>query len=241
MLNHNSPIPLYYQLEELLRHNIEQGNWLPGSILPSEKELCETYRVSRGPVRQAIKNLEIAGLTHAVQGKGVIVNQKKFQPNLLANTSFFKEIERQGMKPTSEVIKKEIAQPAPPILHQLSLNSGAEIFLVQRVIKGDGLPLALATTYLPALLFPGFLEIDLTETALYDLITKVYKIRVNRVQEKFEPVLPNPEEKALLNLSEFTPSLLVHRVIHSPSAPVDYTTILVRGDRCLYTLEIPVN
>lgn len=241
MLDHKSPIPLYYQLEEEIRKKIEKRDWLPGATLPSERELCQIYGVSRGPVRQALRNLEAAGLVQAIQGKGVIVREKLFQPNLLANASLFKEIERQGMIPSAQVVKKEISVAPPHIIRQLLLLPADKILLLQRIIKGDDQPLALATTYLPLSLFPGILEYDLSGTALYDLITKVYKLTVDLVQEKFEPALPGKEEIALLGLIAPIPCLKVHRLILSRTRPVDYTIILVNGDRCLYTLEIPVN
>ncbi|NLY74114.1 MAG: GntR family transcriptional regulator [Firmicutes bacterium] len=241
MLNHDSPIPLYYQLEELLRHHIEEGIWPPGTVLPSERELCETYKVSRGPVRQAIKNLEIAGLARAIRGKGVIVNEKKFEPNPLANPSFFKEIERQGMKPSSVVIQSSIMGASVCVSEQLKLTPGASVYMIQRIIRGDDQSLALATTYLPKSLFPDFLEKDLAANAVYDLINRSNKTTIDRVRERFEPILPDKEAGKLLRITLTTPSLLVHRTSFSGVQPVEYTTILVRGDRCLYTLEFPIN
>lgn len=238
MLEHESPIPLYYQIEKYLREKIDAQVWPPGTTLPSERELCQTFSVSKGPVRQAIKNLERAGLARAVQGKGVIINEKHLQPNPLANASFFKEIERLGMKPSSLVIKKEEIYPAPEIAGQLQLENTEKVILIKRLIRGDNLPLAVAVTYLPETLFPNLKEEDLTEMALYDLIVKKYNLAIKLVKESFEPVLPDKEEIILLGLESPLPSLLVRRTIYSDKRPVDYTTLLVKPDRCRYTLEI---
>jgi GntR family transcriptional regulator len=240
MLNHHSPIPLYYQIEELLREKIEAGVWKPGTTLPPERELCELFAVSRGPVRQALRNLENAGLTYAVQGKGVIVNDKRLRPNPLINASFFKEIERLGMKPSSAIIAQEIKPPSPEICRILQLDQTENLLVLKRLIKGDTAPLAVAVTHLPLQLFPEIVTRDLTEMALYDLIIKKYKIAINKVQESFEPVLPDEEAARLLNLSQLKPSLMVHRISYSTLKPVDYTTLLVNADRCRYTLELPI-
>lgn len=240
MLNHHSPIPLYYQIEEMLREKIENETWNPGMTLPSERELCKMFSVSRGPVRQALRNLETAGLTYAVQGKGVIINEKPLQPNPLINASFFKEIERLGMKPSSEVVSQVIVQPSPEISRILQLNHNENLLSIKRLIKGDSIPLAVAVTHLPEQLFPGIATADLTEMALYDLIIKKYKIVIDKVQESFEPVLPDEETARLLYLNALKPSLLVHRISYSSSKPVDYTTLLVNANRCRYTLELPI-
>lgn len=241
MLDHHSPIPLYYQIEEILRKRIETSIWTPGMTLPSERELCEMFKVSRGPVRQALRNLENAGLTYAVQGKGVLVKEKTFQPNPLINTSFFKEIERLGMKPSSEIVHQEVVSPSPEVCRILKLEQDENLLIIKRLIKGDTVPLAVAVTHLPEKLFPGIAAEDLTKMALYDLIIKKYKLVINKVQESFEPVLPDEETVRLLNLNALKPSLLIHRISYSSVKPVDYTTMLVNANRCRYTLEIPIN
>ena len=52
-IDKNLPIPYYYQLEQSLREKVENGQWKPGDNLPSEAELCSTFKVSRTVVRQA--------------------------------------------------------------------------------------------------------------------------------------------------------------------------------------------
>jgi len=46
-IDKNSPVPYYYQLEQLLREKIENADWKPGDVLPSEAELCSTFGISR--------------------------------------------------------------------------------------------------------------------------------------------------------------------------------------------------
>jgi GntR family transcriptional regulator len=241
MLDHQSPIPFYYQIEAILRQKIETGVWKPETTLPTEKELCAQFAVSRGPVRQALRNLEITGLVYPVQGKGVIVKETPFRPNPLINASFFKEIERLGLKPSSRIISQAMVAPTPEVAQILQLGKDEKILLIKRLIKGDAVPLALAVTHLPEQLFPGLDGADLTETALYDLIVKKYQIAIKKVQESFEPILPDSETLKLLNLDTHQPSLLVHRISYSATRPVDYTTLLVNADRCRYTLELPVS
>lgn len=65
--------PSYRQIAAVLREKIERGDLQPGDVLPSEAELTETYRVSRGTARQAFLELQASGLIDAVQGKGRFV------------------------------------------------------------------------------------------------------------------------------------------------------------------------
>jgi DNA-binding GntR family transcriptional regulator len=69
----NKRIPLYYQLENLLREKIVSGELEPGDKLPTELELIEQYGVSRITVRQALQALADEGLIERKQGRGTVV------------------------------------------------------------------------------------------------------------------------------------------------------------------------
>jgi len=75
-INRDVPIPYYYQLEGLIRDQLRSGRWLPGEQVPSEKQLCETYSVSRTTVRQAVGHLVTEGLLYHVKGKGTFVRAR---------------------------------------------------------------------------------------------------------------------------------------------------------------------
>ncbi len=61
-LDKSHPLPIYYQLKELLREKIVAGEWQPGEMIPSERELSERYGISRMTARQALKELTTEGL-----------------------------------------------------------------------------------------------------------------------------------------------------------------------------------
>jgi DNA-binding FadR family transcriptional regulator len=52
---------------------IVSGRYPPGSLLPREPLLCESFDVSRSVVREAVKALEEKGLAHARQGHGTTI------------------------------------------------------------------------------------------------------------------------------------------------------------------------
>jgi ABC-type glycerol-3-phosphate transport system substrate-binding protein len=73
-IDRKTPIPAYFQLQEFLRKQIQDGVWLPGEKIPTEEELCESYNLSRTPVRQALKELVFEGLLTRTAGKGTFVS-----------------------------------------------------------------------------------------------------------------------------------------------------------------------
>jgi GntR family transcriptional regulator len=76
-LDRHSFVPLYYQLQEILKEQIESGVWRPDDPLPSEPELARRFGVSRVVVRQALAILEDDRQIVRVRGRGTFVAQPK--------------------------------------------------------------------------------------------------------------------------------------------------------------------
>lgn len=70
-------MPLYYQLQEVLKEKLESGLWRPGDAIPSEPELARMFSVSRVVVRQALGILEDDRQIVRIRGRGTFVAQPK--------------------------------------------------------------------------------------------------------------------------------------------------------------------
>jgi DNA-binding GntR family transcriptional regulator len=73
VINHASAVPVYRQLAQVLRDDIESGRLGPGAPLPSESSLVQEHGISRDTVRKAMDLLRADGLVITVQGKGTYV------------------------------------------------------------------------------------------------------------------------------------------------------------------------
>jgi DNA-binding GntR family transcriptional regulator len=69
-------LPQYRRIAAELRTAIERGELQPGDALPSEAALMERYTVSRGTARQALADLEGAGLVESQHGRGRYVRRR---------------------------------------------------------------------------------------------------------------------------------------------------------------------
>ncbi len=77
LIDRATPIPFYYQLQEILKEEIERGTWQPGDELPSEAELEQHFGVSRTVVRKALDVLESDGQISRSKGKRSVVTRAK--------------------------------------------------------------------------------------------------------------------------------------------------------------------
>src|SRR3954468_14812387 len=69
----NRIVPLYHQVEQVIRHRIATRQYDPGLQIPSEHELGRELKVSRVTVREALRELVRENLLVKVQGKGTFV------------------------------------------------------------------------------------------------------------------------------------------------------------------------
>src|SRR6266513_39474 len=100
----NSPLPRYYQLKEIMRERVQSDEWMPGDLIPSERELGEQYGISRMTARQAITELVNEGLFYREQGKGTFVSRHKITQQLIRLTGFTEDIRARGQRPGAKVL-----------------------------------------------------------------------------------------------------------------------------------------
>jgi GntR family transcriptional regulator len=76
-------VPLYHQLQGVLKTEIESGKWRPGEQIPTESRLAEDFGVSKITVRQALQELVDLGYIRREHGRGTFVSQRKFDEGLV--------------------------------------------------------------------------------------------------------------------------------------------------------------
>jgi len=237
-LDEKSFVPLYYQLTEELRENIENGEWPPNSLIPSETELCEKYKVSRGTVRQALSQLVQEGLLYRKQGKGTFVAEPKITQQLNRFYSFAQDMREKGLRPSSLLLQKEKILPDSYIKNILGLKEEEMVYKIMRLRLADEEPLILETSYLVEELFPDLDKEDVEKVALYDIILKKYRIKITRAKETFEPILIDEFEAKKLKIPVGSPALLVKRITYTAGIPFEFRKSVVRGDKCSYSVEL---
>jgi len=136
-----SPVPFYFQLAELIEHEIVSGRWPVGARLPSEPELCDRYGLSRTTVRQALARLEQRGLIDRLKGQGTFVQSA--QPGLwLLQSSegfFHEEVDRLGRTVTSQILRASRGPLPDWACRVLELKPGTVGATLERLRSVDGL------------------------------------------------------------------------------------------------------
>lgn len=239
LVSRTSPLPLYYQVQEILRTRIVQGHLQPGHKIPTEAELCTQHDVSRITVRQAVTALVNEGLLYRSRGRGTFVASPRVSHVVSELISFTEEMAQRGLVATSRVLDAQSEVPSERIRSALQIPEGEEVFRIKRLRLADGEPLALQTAYLPRNRFPPIDVRRLETTSLYQILEEEYRIHLARAQEVYRPIILKRAEAAILNVHPRLAAFGVERTtFDAQNRPVEFVTSILRGDRMQLTLEL---
>jgi GntR family transcriptional regulator, N-acetylglucosamine utilization regulator len=231
-LQRHAASPLYIQLTELLRAQIANKTLAPHQQLPSERDLCNEFRVSRMTVRQALAQLEHEGLIYSRVGKGTFVGEPKIDQQLKTLSGFTQEMRGRGSHPSSRVLEVGIHDAAREVAQVLQLSTGAPVILLSRLRLSDGAPLALETAHLPLRLCPRLLEHDMSHESLYEILEREHGYRLTRAEQTIEAALAGAREIPLLELTPPAPVLAMTRLTFTDQGvPIEFVNSIYRADR----------
>jgi GntR family transcriptional regulator len=149
-LERSNPLPLYYQLKEVLKQQIRAGHLAPHTAIPSEPELVAQYHVSRATVRQALTELVHEGLLYRQHGRGTFVCEPRVQQQTISElTSFSEELRRRGKRPGGMLFISELVRGSQTVREQLRLSDEEQVVRLERLRTADDVPVAYETAYLP--------------------------------------------------------------------------------------------
>jgi GntR family transcriptional regulator len=202
-----------------------------GSALPTERELCDRFEVSRGTVRQVLQRLEVEQRIYRRQGKGTFVAPAKIEQRL-GLTSHTEEMRASGFEPSSKLIDVS-RMPAPAeIAAALRINDGSEVLQIERLRLADGDAIALEVLYLNAERFDGISAALGEDVSFYQLLRSEYGVELDTAEETIEAVIAAPREARLLGCVQPAALLQLSRLtFDTRGRPVEYVRSLYRGDR----------
>ncbi|HEX4701297.1 MAG TPA: GntR family transcriptional regulator [Pseudonocardiaceae bacterium] len=164
-VDRSSPVPLYYQVAQVLEQAIEAGDLVPGQRLDNEIALAESLGLSRPTMRRAIQYLVDRGLLVRKRGVGTqVVHRAVRRPIEL--TSLYDDLASEGRSPRTDVLRLEEIPASDTVAHELNVPEGTPVLALERIRYADDEPLALLRNYLPADLVP-LTEAGLCTTGLY--------------------------------------------------------------------------
>ncbi len=231
--------PLYAQLCDDIRMWISEQLYKVGDKLPTERELCEIYKISRSTVRRAFVELEKEGVISSRQGAGIFVEQAPLQQSLQRFYSFSDEMRRRGLTPGNRILSFQRMPASVQIRQQLECVKDSHVYRIVRLRLANDEPHLYETTYIPADIMPGFCVEQFENHDLYELMEGKFKIRLKSAKESFQAVNVNQVAAAQLGIKKNCPCIFFVRITRSNSGQiVELTESYGRGDKFLFEVEM---
>lgn len=230
-------LALYDQVKNKIREKIEIGEWLEGQKIPSEKELCEMFNVSRITARKAVNDLQEENLLIKKQGKGTFVKKSQIDQSLQKFYSFCKELAKQGIEEKAEMLEFKITEPNYRIKRIMNISSDEEVFVIKRLRLLDGKPYAIEISYIPVKYTPELTMELVDKNGLYNSL-QAFGVKLERATEKFSAVNLRKEEAYYLNSDLNKAAIRLTRRTYHGDNMVEYCSSIVRGDVFTYTVDL---
>jgi GntR family transcriptional regulator len=231
-LDRSGPVPLYHQLKQILLHAIQGGHYVPGQMIPGERELEDLYGVSQITVRRALNDLAAEGYIVRQPGRGSFVRTPKvrLQHNRLGG--FFDALRDQGFEPESQILQLGRLTPSGRVSKWLCVNPDQPLLYIKRLIYADGEALVLVDAHFDVPDGIPFSREELEKESAILLLEKKCGISLVRAERTIEATLASDEAASLLQTESGAPMLQVWLCMYDvENQPVGLSQSLYRGDR----------
>ena len=242
MIDRDSPIPAYHQIQIDLKERIMRGDWDATGQLPSESKLAELYEVSRITLRQALAELEKDGLIKKSRGRSAEICKHPVPfIHKLDYSLVSAHHSRSAYNVTADVLTlQRFDVPYKEIAESLQIAADSPVVYLKRLFSLEGKPVAIGRSWLSLERFPGLDVMGLDENnRLSATLSSRYHVRATRVEDSVEAVRPTPSECKVLDISYDCPLLSVSGISYDgDNCPVEYSTTLWLGDKVRFKITM---
>jgi GntR family transcriptional regulator len=211
------PVPLYYQLETVLRKRILSGKFKPDQAVPTEKELCQEFGVSRITVRQALLSLESDNLIRREQGRGTFVSfrsHNNFQFRLYGTVD---DLFHLGIQTTLNLHSKKLISPSPSNIKDMELTTGEKIYLFEGLRELENERQAFFQAYVPQDIGEKIDLKDLGQPLFIERVEREALEMVKRSRQVTSASVADKKLASVLKVKKGHPLLVIKRIYFSKS------------------------
>lgn len=238
-MKRDKAIPLYYQIETILRRQILSGELPPGSPLPSEESLGQEFEVSRITVRQALSILQDDGLIVRQRGRGTFVTDKPLSVDTSRFSGSMEDLIAMGIRTEARILDIQMVDAPAVVRQKLNLEEGAKALRIEKIRLVEGEPFSYLINYLPEKIGKQISAADLSLRPLLMVLEEDLGITADGAVQVIEAAVAEPEWAHLLDVRVGDPLLKVERtVFDSQDLPLEYVWILYRADKYNFTVRL---
>ena len=204
--------PLYFQIADKLRNDINDSTYEPGDKLPTEKNLAEIFNVNRHTIRNAIALLKEEGLIRVDRGRGMYVAATPIKYPIGKRVRYNESLKAQGIEASYQKLKAVEIPAEPAIANALNIERGATVILIERIGLADDRPISIGSSYFPAELFPHLIKFWQSYSSISQLLKEIYDRDHIRSSTSVCARLVRDADARLLQIPAKSPILLAQSI-----------------------------
>lgn len=240
-IDRTNPQKLYVQLYEILKDKIESGAWKVNDQIPTEKELCDTFNVSKATVRLALSELEKQGYVKKLQGRGTFVSKKEIPEGISMLTSFKEDLFEESVMLQTKILAQTVIMPINQIDKKLSISADKHVIYIKRLRSWNSEPVLIQDTYIPYHICPSLLTGNLLHLSLSNLIESFCKRRISKVEDYISIEFIKKADSEFLEVAEGTAGLLIEQFFYDGPQRIAYSRSLKRPDKLKFFIELKMS
>ena len=240
-MNHNKTFdyksPFYLQLREVVRERIESGEYLPGTVIPSENEFAKNYGIHRLTVRNAIDVLVQEGILKRVQGKGVYVVGEKVERDLETLGGFTQTMRNRNTEPKRKILVKALRKAGVKYSKVFKIDPDDELYYIKRICFADDMPFSLEEILIPHYVVPKLEGISLSVFSLYE-VYDFYGIYLKRAWQTLDLTYLESRDARNLGIKNDMPVFLFEcKSYDQDNRIIEFAKTYTRSDKCTFKVK----
>lgn len=225
-------LPVYLQIADELRRNIQESVFEVGDRLPTEAELSAQFGVNRHTLRRAMEVLRNEGIVQVARGRGTFVVSTPITFPIGKRVRFNKSLKAQALNPKFQVIRAIETTASAKVAACLELADGDAIILYERLGIIDDVPVSLSSSHFPSARFPNLVSYCQTYNSISEMLQREYECDHIRRSTRLSARLARTKDARLLRMPATKPILLSESVnVDQQGAVIEYGVTRFRGDR----------
>jgi GntR family transcriptional regulator len=246
-IDRSSPVPFYYQLQEILKRELEGGRWKPGELLPSEAEFAATLGISRTVLRKALDVLEGDGQVYRVKGKGTVVAPPKFRYDAIATARDWYQHGTAAPARLARLVHAALIPATGQLPRVLEVAASDRVWELVALSEVAAEPVSLSQMYVRRdasarlrAAGPGDPVVTEGGPEVLEQLAERWGVKIFENRLDIQHTVANEFEAQELRIGRGDPVLLLSLLaLGSDQRPLAFARTVVRSDRFHLSLSIP--
>ncbi|MBP1893845.1 GntR family transcriptional regulator [Paenibacillus lactis] len=237
-LNPSTPQPLYMQIRQMLKNDIQHGRYKPDEQIPTEAELCDIYNVSRITIRKAIEELVREGALTRIPRRGTFVASNKFHNELLSVSGFSEFSHQLGMIPNSRILRSNVIEATEEVAGHLAIEASSPVLELERLMYVNERPLFYDIAHYSLTRFPDLEKKIAMNESTYKILAEEYGTEIVSNDKEIDVISATQDYAKLLECDVGANLFRILKIaFDAKDEPVHLSTFMCETNRVTLTVH----